>query len=453
MHKEGNAPDAVETQQLVSPSGVNVVLNGGKSEMDSATIPVQWFFSEDIAKTNPTHVLVIEQDEREAQDGERERWAGRRYLVRIQDGVKFIELRKSGYHRLMLLVLNGEISLNTRLNFLSSSNWGAYEWSMSITWSEQDLPYPFIGAKIVEFTVPEGLFAREPETWSSWFVWRWANAFFRHDPVNQCDYRRRKMLLPLTTLAIAGILLWKGLWWTVSHIAGVLLAIIIVLGDGVLLFFGFRPKNPIREEVQNAVALRWSWLNDTFTTRFSYRVWYERSHWDESREERQVVRKMPVTGIEIVGVIVCALMAVVLGAVAWILLTQIPWWKILLSIVGALVMSGVVIAITFLMLLRVPVAARSFSVQKEKLDRWGEKRAKERQQREKEAQAERDRITEELRMRHQRWLAENFGIEGIPERVDLKRIPRPETRGARAVQRFRVGFWALKAKVCRPYAK
>ena len=124
MLSEENAPDAVGTQQLTSPSGVGVVLNGGTGKMESAMIPVQWFFSESIAKRDPTHVLIIEQNVREMGNGEQDRWTGRRHLVKISDGVKFIELHRPGNHRLILLVLSSGASQDERLELLSTENGG-----------------------------------------------------------------------------------------------------------------------------------------------------------------------------------------------------------------------------------------------------------------------------------------------------------------------------------------
>ena len=63
---------------------------------------------------------------------------------------------------------------------------------------------------------------------------------------------------------------------------------------------------------------------------------------------------------------------------------------------------------------------------------------------------ERERLAEE---RYQRWLASNFNLSLKPSEVDLNNLPYPLTIGGRVVQNFKVGFWALKAKVCKPYSK
>jgi len=50
------------------------------------------------------------------------------------------------------------------------------------------------------------------------------------------------------------------------------------------------------------------------------------------------------------------------------------------------------------------------------------------------------------------WLRKNMDINQMPRVVHISQATAP-TKVGKAVLRFRVGFWATKAKVCKPYAK
>ena len=70
-----------------------------------------------------------------------------------------------------------------------------------------------------------------------------------------------------------------------------------------------------------------------------------------------------------------------------------------------------------------------------------EKRRQKRKEKSREKEAE-----------YRRWLLENFELSKRQDRVRLEDLPVPLTLSGKTVQTFRVGYWTLKAKICKPYA-
>ncbi len=59
---------------------IRVVLNGGKVEMEQATIPIQWFFTKDVIEKRPVQILIVEQSEFEMDSST----CGERTLAKVE---------------------------------------------------------------------------------------------------------------------------------------------------------------------------------------------------------------------------------------------------------------------------------------------------------------------------------------------------------------------------------
>ena len=424
-------PKRVPTAQdeKISSSGVAAVLNGGSEVMESGTIPIQWFFSENIAAMGPKYVFIVEQDASESKDEIREEDRGRRYLRKVSDGVAFIQFLRPGHHRIMVLVLHPEVSKEDRLGLIAHEENGRFK--ESISWSEQSGGYPFVGGRIIECTVPEEVFATRPETWWSKLVWKWANYLYPHEPVDQCAYRSRKIhAFTWKPFAVAGLFAGKGVVWAAKLVLGLLFAVVMLLIDAVILFAGFRPA-PVWQNVKYALRLRTSMMSNNLTMRWGYRVWLY------GNGEVPLMRVPPA---EIVGFGI-ALFLIGIGIRA--LLNELLWTAAVIVIVAGF---GILLMLSYATLTRIPsLAAYALSRKQDRAARIREREAKEK--------AEEERLAAEMRERHFRWLRENFGTDRIPERVDLDLIPRPETRRERAIQHLRVSYWSTKIRVCKPFAQ
>lgn len=84
---------------------------------------------------------------------------------------------------------------------------------------------------------------------------------------------------------------------------------------------------------------------------------------------------------------------------------------------------------------------------RERLRQEALKMAEERRRKDEERKKEDEKRRLEKQQKRQEYLKE---VTRKVEKVDLKELPAPQNTGD-TIKRFRVNFWALKAKVCRPY--
>ncbi|MDP3800332.1 MAG: hypothetical protein Q8Q90_02805 [bacterium] len=388
--------------------GMEVVLNGGKEEMNSATIPVQWVFSDETIAKAPKYLLFFEQTQSEASSHQAADY-GRRYLCKVSAGVKFIPVFRPGYHRMAVLALAGsEESLDSAIKSLLNRD-RTDNYSRSISWTHleeglipSELEYTVVAATVVEFRVPEELFAEKPRTRFRNAVWSWVNLWMDGLPKDECDYRKRKIF----AFTLQPIIFFIG---------ATLYASFVFFGSLVAFFFGYKPQN-IFKETWLALKLQRPELN--ILQYNSYRVWEENHH-------GYTIKQMPVTGVELA-------IFLLFGLGIWAIDFSVDWWK-MLAVASAFV--AICLSVIVIWMKRLPVSPEKKKEEEEVL---------------RQRRLERERLAEE---RYQLWLARNFNLSLKPSEVDLHNLPLPLTMGGRVVQNFKVGFWALKARVCKPYSK
>lgn len=409
--------------------GMNVVLNGGKAEMNSATVPIQWFFDEKTVKQSPKHLLFFEQDDEEAKSYQSDN-LGRRYVCEMKRGVKFLQIFKPGKHRVIIMAFS-EGNKKKVQDFLMRT--GESNYSYSIVWdhiqdrkiSDECLSsYECLAYCVVEFYVPGKLFADKPKTALQKAVWWWCNLWFTKNPADQCAYRKRKMFAPVQLLLVA--------------ILGPLYAVLISFMSIIVLFIGWRPL-PIFREIGKAFLLVRHPFDEYRRYPFEsfYRVWYEPARGNK--------KLMPATGLEIF-----------IGAC----LVYIFGYLIHVTFNAGLFIGLMAIVLWCFVLLLLFVLIRVLSDRLAKfLSRYGffQKYTARRKVKE---DAAKKRVEEllaqkkaEMEAEYQAWLLANYGLDHMPAEVRLGNVPRPLGIGARTAQVFYVGFWGLKAKVCKPFSK
>lgn len=435
--------------------GVELVLNGGRKEMDSATIPIQWFFSPEVIARQPVHLVFFEQDatEKDAYDVSS---LGRRYACRVSEGTKFIQLFSPGYHRLMVLVLSErgkkdgiiEQCLATALkdNYTGSLSWTeAADGSIArknASW--------LLAATVVEFYVPAELFARKPETPFQKAVWQWVNLWHKGAPRDECEYRKRKIfaftLKPLFWLVHKILILIGWVIVTVGYCS------YLVVASGVVLFAGYRPK-PMGESLRKLFfsnePVDWKILRyrsyDMPREESLYRVWRVRNESCGDAIQRMWLAPWEVCAIFLLPGVLCYSSLLTEMLSAFVTLGVVTF--LLCAIMGPICRFG-----NWVIKLVSRLNKKTPEENKRKLDRQAEK-----DRRLEEAAARRKAEAEELNrqraQRYQNWLAGNFSLERKTEKVDLDNLPAPLDPVERTIQVFRVSFWALKAKICRPYSR
>lgn len=154
-------------------NGMTVVLNGGKDVLESATIPVQWFFSREVAEQAPTHILIIDYAGDEFKtDRERSCDHGIRYVVKVTDTVKFLQMFRPGIHHLCFVAFKPNEGKEKKIGqyFLTKDGY-CYDTSVTVDDAGfirlRDNRYVTSGNMATAYAkidIPDGFFAKIPES-------------------------------------------------------------------------------------------------------------------------------------------------------------------------------------------------------------------------------------------------------------------------------------------------
>ncbi len=207
---------------------LRIVLNGGSTQMDGATVPVKWFFSPKLAEKQPTHILLVDLNQSE-ENSENASKLGRRYVVKVEKAVKFLQIFRSGKHTMMAIAFNDATSANA---FLIKYNDGIYD---------RDIPTESIkagenfGASLavcyVNFEVPKELFAQKPES-KLGKIW-WKYLFWPNRPKEKDECQTRKLS-------------WFFSWmkFPLFLIANLLYSLYTIVASLITMFVGYCPIHP-----------------------------------------------------------------------------------------------------------------------------------------------------------------------------------------------------------------
>lgn len=427
---------------VVTVTGISVTLNGGKREMNSATIPIEWWLSEEVIKKNPKYILIFEQNKAEKDDVRGSTKCGRRHVFNASDAVAFMPVFSAGYHRVMVVVVSDirSSAKKTANGYLREDEDEIDHYRFHMDWErakdnacekEDDA---FIASTVVEFEVPAELFAEKPRSKAGQLIWNWVNRWHTRGPRDECDYRRRKMLAFTLQppLVATGLLLKHG-------IGGAAYALYILLASFATFFVGFRPR-PIFKEM---------WRAFTFTR---YREWDVRRygshsvidgrHWESTYRVWSLIETtragkyiqeatyMPVAPFVVVlaGGIGIGMYYLINGLISGWLAGLLPYAIGIVCFVAIVLFAKVVS----------PYFHKTVSKGIQKLKENAEKEA-----------LVQKKTRQDI---EQKWMLENLSLSKQTDAVHLDRLPIPLDLRERVVQRFRVGYWTLKAKVCKPFA-
>lgn len=226
-------------------------------------------------------------------------------------------------------------------------------------------------------------------------------------------------------------------------------ALYVLVASLTVFFFGYRPL-PIFSEVKDAllfkrhggVRLDYEYSHQLVVTAYGkYRLWKRDVSKDGTRHEIQ----MPITGIELF----CA--AVFVG---FIYLLAKTGFLVGLLYSSAIIAASIILVIIIYYLLDRFIAMPRLSklIPKKSAAKKEELRVKKLAEAiAKKEQWEKERKSAE--QKYNEWLSKNMNIAIAPAKVDLKKIPKPIGRGERMIQSFKVNYWTLKIKICRPFSR
>ncbi len=219
---------------------LSVVLNGGSAVLESARVPVQFGVNAALAEIQPTHVLVIIQHESEKGSFAE----GIRKLIPLSRGSDFVCFESAGKHWVTFVALKlikqegGEEWINRYFKELRP---GHYKDAIFIDpegipgvrfeASYETLCVAAVASKIL--ILPKDLFAKK----SSSGVWKWANLWYRYEPTDQCDYRKR-LIFAFTLKPV----LWSG-GMVLKYLLVVLISFFLVAAKLIILILGWNPSS------------------------------------------------------------------------------------------------------------------------------------------------------------------------------------------------------------------
>lgn len=381
-------------EQNKQEPGVKLVLSGGKSEMDCATIPVQWFFSDEVIAQTPTWLVFIEQDEQEIASNNAG-YIGQRYRCKVSEGQKFFQLFAPGKHRLAVLALTGDRAEGLSEEYLAGRR---DRYDEGVVWSRlaenRDFSHGVVATTVVEFVVPAGLFAKWPKTKLAKAVWRWVNLWRKEEPRDECQYGKRE-LFAFTLKPWLWLIKAVAQYFILGPFMGVMAVAICI---PCVVMAGYRPNNIFR-------IFKQAYLLEDVEIRMyrEYRQWGYHYY-------------LPVTPAEIAG----------LGLLGLGLYFLYP----LIFIEGAMILLFAICVMATLII--IAIILNRF---------WPEEEIR--------PAVKEDEAAERFR----EWLRQWLAMTKAPTAVDLKNLPKPLGTSDKVVQFFKVSFWATKAKICKPYSK
>lgn len=203
---------------LKNQESMKVTLNGGKYQLDDATIPFQIGFTAEIAEKKPSHILVLDITKRSFdRKGKRYEYdsVSERTLFKMEP-VHYLQLKEPGEHHLIFILLDDMTSKKRKwLLERSYSGYGEEIYFESIEDLELSDQVAYCESIV---NVPDELFAHKSETFLGKAVWAWVNDWYTSKPVDQCEYRKRKIfaftIKPILWAILFGIRLAMAVIYT-----------------------------------------------------------------------------------------------------------------------------------------------------------------------------------------------------------------------------------------------
>jgi len=501
-----------ERNILKKQTSMKVILNGGKFELDDATIPFQIGFDESIAEKKPAYVLVMDVtrnpfDER----GKRLNYDSysERKLFKLEP-VQYLQLKKPGIHHLIFILFE-KLNDNDKKFLLEKNNRTSYENSLSFDSIEQaGVLMEEISYCEMTISVPEEFFAIKPKTGIKKSIWRWVNLWHSFDPVDQCEYRKR-VIFAFTT---------QPIFWLIGFIARFILVTLwtafFIIFKTIALIFGYQPVKfiPYKKKVWYEFLICYSkagfdvlspgdWVYRNFSGNLE-----EGYHPYKTLSVGKKRMHVPITLAEVITYL-SFFYAYTIMILAYFYADLSVGYSLLLlfaSIIPSLIISSLAISQTLPTLKRdkkwgekwdscyvkahelkkkvfvwifsvlAGVSLLSFMITKipwAKIFELGIKVIiplvvfvlvvvalyplltfldKKVQKMKKSAKSTKIVQKDKYRLleeKRKEWLLASFNINNLPKKVDLDSMPESSS----SVHKFVVRFWQTKAKVCKPYAK
>lgn len=498
---------------LKSNLRLRVVLNGGKYELEDSTIPFQIGFDSSIAEQKPSYILVIDVTDDDSiksaiSDNCEPDDQSERTIFRLEP-IHYLQLKRPGVHHLIFILFN-EMSRSLEKFYLEKSQY-CYENAVyfnTIEGIELDNQISYAEAVV---DVPKEFFADEPETSFQKAIYSWVNSWYRLKPVDECEYRKRK-IIGFTIKP----LLWL-LGFAPRVIVAVFLSVSVFVMKFIAFLFGWQPVSFLPKKKEMWIDFLFLYPITGYEDVFKQNFWFgktERGERDTDCYGHKMIAigkkrfyiPTTISGLMFYASSICVfiginhklvigdtkglpLLLVALSVFILALVTAVlvfftlptlkfgkEWeakWdietpkgkKLVIKVTKWIFIPLVVITIVSCILPYVSWTGLSnfvfgflkylffllillgisylltlilSPVVKKQIEKIKAKMIRE----EKIVKISKAEIQMD-------WLQKSFDIEKLPERVSFKTAPASSS----VLHEFTIGFWRLKAKVCKPYAK
>lgn len=499
-----------EKNILKKQTSVKVILNGGKFELDDATIPFQIGFDPSIAEKNPVCVLVVDITQNILNEsGERatyyDYFSDRKFFK--LEPVQYLQLTKPGVHHLIFIIFGNLTDLDKEF-ILKKNSRNKYENSLyfnSIETLEMHREIAYCEAVI---SVPEEFFAFKPEAGIKKIIWKWVNLWHSFDPIDQCEYRKRT-IFAFTT---------QPIFWLIGFLFRlplvILWTIFFIVFKTFSLIIGYQPIKFIPYKKRVWLEFLFCYPRENFNV-LCFEEWmcnfsddsYEESYYPfKTLVVGKKTMHTPITIAELVGysilfsVYIFTILNYIFGdssniehlnllgvsiatssligiiAVSLTLPTfkESERWKHMWNFSGGKKLRAIVYAWIFSTLtgisllvymitqiswvkvfsfgikdvicLTIPVLVGICYIFLHKFLTTKVKKIIKNNEQKQVHKKSKKLLLEE---KHKEWLLVSFNIKNLPKKVSLKLMPEPSN----PVHKFIVKFWQTKAKVCKPYSK
>jgi hypothetical protein len=456
---------------------MKIIFNEGKPEIDGATLKVQWLFGKETAEKVPTHILAMDLKPYAILNIKSDGYAWDSYsprkVFKIADTMGFWQFNRPGKHKILFVALRVEDCQKEdfSLKVLSCSDGGNYgnplfvdekNGEIAIRRVQENLPATVICCLNMEIDIPEVFFAKKPTSAIGKAFWNYSVPRERGgDPDDECEYRGYwfKRLIPKLVFHVPTRIL-----------IGLFITSLLTLVRFSAFFFGWRPclLSGLGELWNfNSRILGIKFGKDDFRILFleecdhdrprckrymdlleRYRVWSVK---ENPKDESEVVLvKMPFAPwhLAVFGLIVWAFW----GSSDKIGITNL----LKISVFWSSLLVGWILLMVFFARLVPALLGKESKIYPKLSERmkgyWSRRRA-ERQKARAEAGQKRKEAEAIVSMnRHKQyalWLKNNL-LVGKTSPVGNSTSTPFSNKG---VVKLKASFWALKARVCKPYPK
>lgn len=425
-----------EATSVALNNELKVVINGGSLEMESATVPIQFHLSEELIRLQPTHILMIDV-QRKRSDGS---WftelddTCERELFDLRKGVNFVQFNSPGERELLFVPLKltekeekafiGRVfAPHSRNLYKFNLNLGMLSHdlrALSELWTDQ-----VIGAKPHKMTIqiPEEFFYVKPKKGFAKLNWNWVNWLYDIPPRDECAYRKR-MLMAYSIQPFV---------WLVVKLCSILYrvgtSLWLLSARATVWFFGFRPTHLFA-----GLKLIWQGRKNEADLSILYCSGTQYASIHGSGTGYKLL-----TPIELVSLIL--FMGLSARSLRLMGTETLRGDELIGLVMASIVFALLGLVIAAIVLVRRPSVRKAYTSYTER--RKAKTPAPVMPKVEKE-------VTEKPEtFLYFEYLTHNFSLEKTPKRVDTQNPP-PAFKKSAVVHRFRVKFWNVKAKICRP---